>query len=103
MSKLTEVAERQIIRKEILDILAETDQEGASTKVLKLALSKQGHELTDLTLNLELKYLQGKNLVQLDQVSNPALGIHRTIVHITSRGIDVLEGTIQVEGIEVGE
>ena len=59
--------------------------------------------MNDLVISLELKYLAGKELVKSEVVANKALGIKREIVHITSKGIDVLEGTIEVEGIEVGE
>lgn len=103
MSKLTDVAERQILRKEILNILAETDEQGATSKLLQVVLKKQGYEVKDLTIGLELKYLEGKALAQKKPVSNPALGIKKEIWHITSKGIDFLEGTIQVEGIEAGE
>lgn len=103
MSKMIDVAERQILRKEILSILAETDEQGATPKLLKVVLMKQGYEVNDLVISLELKYLAGKELVKSEVVANKALGIKREIVHITSIGIDVLEGTIEVEGIEVGE
>lgn len=103
MSKMIDVAERQILRKEILSILAETDEQGATPKLLKVVLMKQGYEVNDLVISLELKYLAGKELVKSEVVANKALGIKREIVHITSKGIDVLEGTIEVEGIEVGE
>ena len=103
MSKMIDVAERQILRKEILSILAETDEQGATPKLLKVVLLKQGYEVNDLVISLELKYLAGKDLVKSEVVANKALGIKREIVHITSKGIDLLEGTIEVEGIEVGE
>lgn len=103
MSKMIDVAERQILRKEILSILAETDEQGATPKLLKVVLMKQGYEVNDLVISLELKYLAGKELVKSEVVANKALGIKREIVHITSKGIDLLEGTIEVEGIEVGE
>lgn len=103
MSKMIDVAERQILRKEILSILAETDEQGATPKLLKVVLLKQGYEVNDLVISLELKYLAGKELVKSEVVANKALGIKREIVHITSKGIDLLEGTIEVEGIEVGE
>lgn len=103
MSKMIDVAERQILRKEILSILAETDEQGATPKLLKVVLLKQGYEVNDLIISLELKYLAGKELVKSEVVANKALGIKRDIVHITSKGIDLLEGTIEVEGIEVGE
>lgn len=104
MSKLTDVAERQILRKEILNILAETNEQGGATKkLLRVVLEKQGYDISELTIGLELKYLAGKELVQMETISNPTLGIKKEIVHITSKGIDLLEGTIQIEGIEAGE
>lgn len=102
-SKVVDVAERQILRKDILSILAETDEQGATTKVLKAVLLKFGYSVSDLSVNLELKYLAGKDLVRMEIVANQALGIKREVAHITSKGIDLLEGTIMVEGIEVGE
>lgn len=104
MSKLTDVAERQILRKEILSILAETNERGGATKkLLQVVLEKQGYDVSELTIGLELRYLAGKGLVQIESISNPALGIKKEIVQITSMGIDQLEGTIQVDGIEAGE
>lgn len=104
MSKLTDVAERQILRNEILNILAETnDQGGATQKLLRAVLQKQGYNVSELTIGLGLKYLAGKGLVQSDSISNSTLGIQKEIWHITSKGIDFLEGTIQVEGIEAGD
>lgn len=102
MSKLTDVANRQILRNEILNILAETNEQGGATqKLLRVVLQKQGYNVSEVTIGLELKYLAEKGLVQTDAVSNPALGIQKDIVHITSKGIDLLEGTIQIDGIEV--
>lgn len=104
MSKLTDVAERQILRQEIMNILAETnDQGGATQKLLRVVLQKQGYNVSELTIGLELKYLVGKGLIQKESVSNPALEIQKEIWHITSKGTDFLEGTIQVEGIEAGD
>lgn len=102
-SKVIDVAERQILRKDILNILAETDNQGASPKLLKVVLEKQGYAVNDMTISLELKYLAGKGLIEVKSIANKALGIKREVAQITSKGIDLLEGTIEVEGIEVGE
>lgn len=101
MSKVIEVAERQILRKEILQILAETDEQGATPQVIRLVLGKQGQSVSDVAIGLELKYLAGKGLVETQVIANKALGLRREVAHITSKGIDLLEGTVQVEGIEV--
>ena len=37
----------------------------------------------------------------MEHIENKALGIKRDIITITSKGIDVIEGTLQVDGIEI--
>jgi hypothetical protein len=47
------------------------------------------------------KYLEGKQLVETKRAENAVLGINRAISHVTPFGIDVLEGSASVEGIEL--
>lgn len=103
MNKIMDVAEKQIVRREILNILAETDEQGATPKLLKVALMNLGHCVDELDVTKELSYLKNKQLIRMEQVANQALGIRRDIAYITAEGIDFLEGTIQVAGIEAGE
>ena len=40
--------------------------------------------------------------MRIDTTSNEVLNIRREIAHITPKGIDVLEGTEIINGIELG-
>ncbi|MDE7431401.1 MAG: hypothetical protein K2N34_05755 [Lachnospiraceae bacterium] len=103
MSKITQLAKNEIIRGNILKLLDEIGSIGASFKLLNKALTTSGFVVTREEVDRELRYLQGKNVIDIEHIENKVLGIKRDIVRINSRGIDVLEGTLQIDGIEVDE
>lgn len=104
MSKITQLVKREIIRGNILKILDEFGSMGASTKLLSKALStSEDFEVSKEEVDRELRYLQGKNAVDIEHIENKVLGVKRDIARITSCGIDVLEGIIQINGIEIDE
>lgn len=51
----------------------------------------------------ELKYLENKDLIGIKKVENTILKIDRTVVYITAKGQDLLDGFIKEDGIEVGD
>lgn len=101
MSKMVELAEKEIIRTEVLEICQQSVPMGADEKVIKAALRKCGHDVTEQEVQSTLYYLQSKGLLELQPVENRAMGIKRTIARITGKGIDCLEGNTEVSGIDV--
>ena len=99
MSKLTELAEKEIMRKNILEVLEECDDEGASEELITKCLARIGHSCTIDEVKRECSYLKGKELVEINHIENKTLGISRNVIKITSKGIDVLDGTSTVEGM----
>lgn len=99
MSDIVKAAEREIARLEILKICEEAAPEGASTLVLRACLHKVGVDMSDEELQRQISYLDGKSLVQVENVENRGLGIRRCIVRITAAGMDFLEGNREESGI----
>lgn len=94
MSKLMEVAEKELVRREILSMCSMAEPEGANTKVLYISLRKSGYDLTDEDVMRQAGYLEGKGLVRITSVENKALNLQRSIVRITPAGTDYLEGNL---------
>lgn len=92
MSKIMDVAEKEIIRQEILQMCQMAAPEGASEKVIRAALRKSGYALTEEDVMRQVDYLEGKELVASQKVENRALGIKRMVIRITPDGADYLEG-----------
>lgn len=103
MSKITQLVKKEIVRGNILKMLDEFGSMGASTKLLSKALSTSDFEVSKEEVDRELRYLQGKNAVDIEHIENKVLGVKRDIARITSCGIDVLEGIIQINGIEIDD
>lgn len=91
MGKMVALAEKEIIRKEILMLCQEAGELGCSPEVLNAALKKYGFE-SGFDLNTEIMYLTDKGLVSVREINNIRLGIKRKIVRITATGIDYLDG-----------
>lgn len=92
MSNLMNTAEKETIRREIMDLCSQAAPYGAGLPVLKAALRKCGHDLTDQELEVQVDYLEGKGLVKKNVVENRRLAINRCIVVLTPAGTDYLEG-----------
>ena len=99
MSKLVELAEKEIMRKNILEVLEECEDEGASEELIAKCLTRIGHNCSTDEVKRECSYLKGKELVEINHVENKTLGISRNVIKITSKGMDVLDGTSTVEGM----
>ena len=63
MNEILNVAGKEIVRREIMELCREAEPYGAGTPVLKAALRKTGHDLTDQELMRQVGYLEGKGLV----------------------------------------
>jgi len=92
MSNVMDTAENEVVRRNILELCRQTGECGAGIPVMKAALKKLGHVMTDQDLMLQVGYLEGKGLVRKETVENQRLGIRRHIVFLTPAGIDYLEG-----------
>lgn len=99
MSKMVELAEKEITRNTILSVLEECGSEGASMELLTKCLARTGIRCQIKDVKKECTYLEGKGLVNIEHVENRVLGISRDVVRITSAGTDVLDGTAAVEGV----
>lgn len=102
-----QTAEKEVIRREILEMLSLADTDGAGSgcgeKILRAALKKAGYELTEEEILRQVYYLKEKGLVRTVDVKNQKLGIRRTITYITAAGTDYLEGNGgEIPGIDEG-
>lgn len=101
MSKLTEAMGRQVLRGYILYICEKAEPSGAGLEVISGAIKKEGLHYSREDIQEACAYLESKGLIQVTEVSSQVLGISRHIAKITARGIDLLEGTIEEQGIEL--
>lgn len=99
MSDLIKTAEKEILRKEILELCYRAAPAGCSMEVLTAAFA-HGGGIDKEEIVRQVDYLEGKCLVSVQKVGNERLGISRKIVKLTADGIDYLEGnTDRLAGI----
>lgn len=103
MSSLQQITEKQVLRGLVLKIAEAAEPLGAGTEVIKAAVGKHGYGASKSDIADCCRYLEGKDLITMEKVENEVLGISRDIAHITSKGVDVLEGTETVSGIELSD
>lgn len=100
MGNLVKLAEREIMRGEILRLCREAVPVGCSPQVLNSALGKLGLDTEELSK--ELFYLKEKGMLKAEHKENKRLGISREIYFITAEGMDYLDGNgPDLQGIEV--
>ncbi len=99
MNNLTDLAEKEVFRKEILEMAAQSEPVGASLQVLAAGLRKMGINAGEEELERQAAYLEGKGLLHVERLKNARLGISRVVAHITPAGTDVLEGNAEAVGI----
>ncbi len=92
MGRLMDTAGNEGLRLEILELCKEAHPYGAGLNVLRIALRKSGYDLSEQELYTQAEYLKGKGLVELQEISNRRLDIHRLIARLTPAGTDYLEG-----------
>lgn len=101
MSNLIQTAEKEILRKEILNLCYQAPSVGCSTDVLVAAFAHSGvsgREREEIVKQVD--YLKLKGLVTVESVGNKRLNLSRDIVKLTADGIDYMEGnTDQFVGI----
>ena len=101
MSNLIQTAEKEILRKVILNLCYQAPSVGCSTDVLVAAFAHSGvsgREREEIVKQVD--YLKLKGLVTVESVGNERLNLSRDIVKLTADGIDYMEGnTDQFVGI----
>lgn len=96
MSRLIDVATKEVARTAILETLEEAGITGCSTQVLAQVLNKSG---IDVDVEDTLFYLDNKELVRSKKYENKRQGISRTVYFITDKGIDFLDGNVEEVGL----
>ena len=96
MSRLIDIATKEVARTTILEILEEAGITGCSTQVLAQVLNKSG---IDVDVEDTLFYLDNKELVRSKKYENKRQGISRTVYFITEKGIDFLDGNVEEVGL----
>ena len=94
-----QVATNQVLRGLVLQTINEA--KGAGMELICAVLKQHGYTVDKAEVIIICHYLKGKNLITVDSVGNKGVGIHRDIAYITPQGIDTLEGTLEVDGIEL--
>lgn len=102
MGNLEETVRTQVLRTSALKILRGFSGAGCSKQMMSLALQKYGYSISKEEILDILFYLEGKGLLRRELFANRALGIDREVLYITAAGMDVLEGSREVPGIEAG-
>jgi carbonic anhydrase len=103
MADLMKTVENQVIRNQLLELLRQAGPDGASEKVVRMAMRKAGSRAEPERIREQMAYLEGKGLVWKAECRNQALGISMDVYILTPDGIDVLEGTREEPGIGVGD
>ena len=96
MSRLIDIATKEVARTTILETLEEAGITGCSTQVLAQVLNKSG---IDVDIENTLFYLDNKELIRSKQYENKRQGISRTVYFITEKGIDYLDGNVNETGL----
>lgn len=94
MSDLIKTAEKEILRKEILELCYKAAPSGCSIDVLTAAFAHSGSADKE-EIQRQVDYLEIKELVSVTKVGNERLGLSREIVRLTGKGIDYLEGNTE--------
>ena len=95
MGRVLQIAEKEIVRREILEMCGMAAPEGVSEKVIRAALKKEGCDMPEEEILRQADYLGGKGMLSVVRIKNPGLGIHRTVMKITPVGTDYLEGNME--------
>lgn len=99
MNNLADLAQKEVIRNEILKMVEQSEPVGTSIQVLRAGLRKLDMDASEAELEKQVGYLEGKGLLYVERLKNDRLGIKRMVAHITPAGTDVLEGNAEVTGI----
>lgn len=99
--KLVDTTEKMILRGNILRICEAAEPLGAGQEIILGALKREGFPASAADVRKACEYMQGKGLLELKEIRNDVLNIHRTLAKITPLGIDVLEGNAAADGVQL--
>lgn len=99
--KLVDTTEKMILRGNILRICEAAEPLGAGQEIILGALKREGFQASAANVRKACEYMQGKGLLELKEIRNDVLNIHRTLAKITPLGIDVLEGNAAADGVQL--
>ena len=99
--KLVETMEKMVLRGNVLRICEAAQPLGAGLEVIQGALKREGWQASAEEIRRACGYLQGKGLLELEEIRNDALGIRRTLAKITPLGADVLDGNAAADGVQL--
>lgn len=103
MSRVLEIAQKEAVRLEILELCRMAAPEGVGEKVVRASLKKEGYDMVEEEILRQADYLKEKGLLSAVRIKNPRLGINRTVMKITPAGTDYLEGNLtNVAGLDEG-
>jgi hypothetical protein len=100
-TKFTDILKKQLLRGDCLQICAAAGSDGAGVQLISIALAREGITASVDTIMDALHYLLSKGLVVEKCFGNKALNVRMKFYQITADGIDVLEGTKEVDGVEL--
>lgn len=66
--------------------------------LIRMLLEGTPYEASLESIKQELDYLEGKGYIKLSKVSISGIGVSRIVAKLTSRGRDLLEGTLPPDG-----
>lgn len=99
--KLTETTGKMVLRGYILHICEAAEPLGAGQEIILGALRREGFPASAADIWKACEYMKGKGLLELKEIHNDVLNIHRTLAKITPLGIDVLEGNAAADGVQL--
>lgn len=99
--KLVGTTEKMALRGNILRICEAAAPLGAGLEVILGALKREGWQASPEETRKACAYLQGKGLLELEEIRNDVLNIHRTLARFTPLGIDVLDGNAAADGVQL--
>ena len=84
-----------------LRLVAETEDTGASVQLTQTFLRQCGYALEKDVIMGIYRYFEDKGLIKLYGTDGNNVHISRVIAKITSKGTDVLDGTVKIDGMEL--
>ena len=103
VDKLIKTSRTMLLRGHVLRIAYEARPGGIDTEIVRAALKRIGYGAESREILAECGYMENKGLLKIQNVSNDEYKTDYKLVHITSGGIDLLEGTVpHIDGIETG-
>lgn len=79
------------LRKNILVILESSYPDPVGSKTMEIIVKDAGYDFDCKRIDKEIAYLSEKGYVTTETLGNKEVGLQRTLVKLTSDGIDFLE------------